>query len=100
MSMEAVLEQMKAQASKASPLGGSLKFILDGSPVFIDGNGSGNEVSSEDKDADCTITTSVEVLDQLRQGKLNPMSAVMTGKVKIAGNMGLAMKLQSLLGGG
>ena len=97
MSMEAVLEQMAAQASKAEPLGGTLKFVLDGNPIFIDGN-NGNAVSMDDKEADCTITTSVDVLNQLRKNELNPMGAVMSGKVKISGNMGLAMKLQSLLG--
>lgn len=99
MSMEAVLEQMTAMAAKASPLGGTLKFVLDGNPIFIDGNGSSNDVSTENKDADCTITTTVDVLNQLRKGELNPMGAVMSGKVKIDGSMGLAMKLQSLLGG-
>jgi putative sterol carrier protein len=30
-------------------------------------------------------------------GDLNPMMAVMTGKVKISGDMSVAMKLQNLL---
>jgi putative sterol carrier protein len=34
---------------------------------------------------------------KLKTGDLNPMMAVMSGKVKIKGDMGLAMKLQSLL---
>jgi putative sterol carrier protein len=34
---------------------------------------------------------------QLKNGELNPMMAVMSGKVKIKGDMGLAMKLQSLI---
>ena len=35
---------------------------------------------------------------KLVKGELNPMMAVMTGKVKIKGDMGVAMKLQSLVG--
>ena len=98
MNIEAIVEQFKTQADNAAPIGGTIKFVLDGAPVFIDGSGDGNSVSAEDKEADCTITTSVETLDKLRSGDLNPMMAVMGGKVKIAGDMGLAMKLQSLLG--
>ena len=55
-------------------------------------------LSDEDKDADCTIITTIDNLVKLRNGDLNPMSAFMTGKVKVKGDMGLAMKLQSLFG--
>jgi len=51
----------------------------------------------DDKDADCTITTSLETLMGLQSGDVNPMMAVMSGKIKIKGDMGLAMKLQTLL---
>jgi putative sterol carrier protein len=52
----------------------------------------------DDKEADCSITVTAEVLEQLRDGELNPMMAVMSGKIKITGDMGLAMKVQSLMG--
>jgi len=96
MSMEAVLAEMTAQAANADPLGGTLKFVLDDNPIFIDGSGDTNTVIAEDKEADCV--TSVDLYTQLKSGSLNPMMAVMGGKVKIKGDMGLAMKLQSLIG--
>ena len=98
MSIEAVIEQFKKQADNAAPLGGTLKFMLDGSPVYIDGTGDANVVSAEDNEAQCTITTSIETLGKINSGDLNPMMGVMSGKIKIDGDMGLAMKLQSLLG--
>ena len=98
MAIEAVVEQMRAQAANAAPLGGTLKFMLDDHPVYIDGTGETNEVSTEDKDADCVLITSVETLQKVRSGDLNAMMAVMGGKIKIKGDMGLAMKLQNLLG--
>ena len=55
-------------------------------------------VSQENEEADCTITTTAEVLMDLKNGDLNPMMAVMGGKIKIGGDMGLAMKVQTLLG--
>ena len=98
MNLDTVLEQFNKQAGNTSPIGGTIKFVLDGQPIYVDGSGDGNVVSAEDKDADCTITTSMETLQQLRSGDLNPMMAVMGGKVKISGDMGLAMKLQNLIG--
>ena len=96
MSQE-VFEQFKAKAENAEAIGGTIKFVVDGNPVHIDGTGETNNVSTEDKDADCTITVSREVLEKLRDGEINPMMAVMNGSVKIGGDMGLAMKIQSLL---
>lgn len=96
--IEEALDQIKTQAANISPLGATFKFMLDEQPIFIDGTGESNEVTNEDKEADCTITTSIETLQKLKSGDLNPMMAVMSGKIKIKGDMGLAMKLQSLVG--
>jgi len=93
-----LLDAINAQAKKNAPVGGTLKFVLDEHIIYLDGSGEENVVTNEDKDADCTISTSVETMQKLQSGKLNPMMAVMTGKVKIKGDMGLAMKLQSILG--
>jgi len=97
MSLDLILDQIKSQAGNIAPLGASFKFVIDEKAIHIDGAGDTNEVTTEDKDADCTITTSSETLMKLKSGDLNPMMAVMSGKVKIKGDMGLAMKLQSLL---
>jgi putative sterol carrier protein len=98
MSHQKVFEQFKERAENASPLGGTLKFMVDQNAVFIDGNGDQNTVSMDDLESDCTITVSTEVLEKLRDGAINPMMAVMGGQIKIDGDMGLAMKVQSLMG--
>ncbi|XP_012970386.1 sterol carrier protein 2 isoform X3 [Mesocricetus auratus] len=59
-------------------------------------NGKGSVLPNSDKEADCTITMADSDLLALMTGKMNPQSAFFQGKLKIAGNMGLAMKLQSL----
>ena len=97
MSDNMVYSQMKEKAENADPIGGTLKFIVDKSIVHIDGTGGSNVISEEDKDADCTISTTLEVLLKLKNGEVNPMMAVMGGQIKISGDMGLAMKVQSLL---
>lgn len=93
-----VYDQLKERADNAEPIGGTLKFVVDDTIVFIDGTGDANKISTDDNEADCSISVSQEVLEKLRDGELNPMMAVMGGQVKISGDMGLAMKVQSLLG--
>lgn len=74
---------------------GSLKFDCgdDGVIVLAD-----NSASTLDQDTDCTIRISLDNLLKLLSGKLNPMTGVALGKLKISGNMGVAMKLGQLLG--
>ena len=72
--------------------------MVDENPVLIDGSGEENIVSMSDEESDCTIEVSTEVLEKLRDGEINPMMAVMGGQIKISGDMGLAMKVESLIG--
>lgn len=97
MTIDVIAEQLRLQAENVSPIGAKLKFVLDDETIMIDGSGDKNVVSMDDGEADTVIITSKETLMKLKSGELNPMMAVMGGKVKIKGDMGLAMKLQSLL---
>ncbi len=74
-------------------LEGSYKLVLEGAPLFIDQSGA----TLSDQDADCTIRMSEENFTKLVKGELNPAMAVMTGKIKISGDLKLATKLSSLL---
>ena len=47
-------------------------------------------------EADCTITASEETLVKIANGEANATTAYMTGKLKIQGDMGAALKLQKL----
>ena len=74
---------------------GSLKFDCgaDGVIVLAD-----NTATTQGRETDCTIRISRDNLGKLLTGKLNPMTGVMMGKLKISGDMGVAMKLGQLLG--
>src|ERR1700743_3587134 len=86
-------EKMRAAVGDDSGLGKTLKYDLKGDGfLYIDGG----SVTNEDKPADLTLTISLDNLLELYSGKLSPMSAVMTGKLKMS-DMGLAMILQSKL---
>jgi len=97
MNLDSILSAIQEKAAGASPLGKTLKFNFGDQQLYIDGTQGTNAVSLEDKDADCTIKISQEDFQALITGNLNPMMAMMSGKIKIDGDMGVAMKLQSLI---
>ena len=92
-----VFDQLQQKANEAEAIGATLNLVIDDTVVVVDGTGNINVVSQRDEEVDCTITTSADTLMELQSGDLNPMMAVMGGKVKIGGDMGLAMKVQSLM---
>lgn len=98
MSLENMISQFEKRAATAAPIGGTLKFEVDGMGILIDGSSETNKVKASEDAADCTISLTAEVLQKLRDGEINPMMAVMGGQIKISGDMGLAMKVQSLMG--
>jgi len=74
---------------------GTAKFAIeDEGSIIIDENGA----SASDADADVTLTASAEVFQAILEGEQNPTAAFMTGKLKVDGDMGLAMKLSGVLG--
>ncbi len=55
-------------------------------------------VEEGDHGGDCTISASEETFVRILDGKQNPLTAYMTGKLKVKGDMGAAMKLKDILG--
>lgn len=60
--------------------------VVDGAVSVTEGGG----------DADCTLAASEETLLKIARGEANATTAYMTGKLKIQGDMGAALKLQKL----
>lgn len=92
-----LLSDISSKAQSAAALGNTLKFNFGDQQIHIDGTGDANQVSDTDKEADCTLNITMDDFKRVMSGDLNPMGAVMSGKIKIDGDMGVAMKLQSLL---
>ena len=64
----------------------------------IDGKSSPTAVDNADTEADCTVKTTMENFIKIAEGDLNPQMAFMTGKLRVEGDMSLAMQLGSILG--
>ena len=97
MSLDSITEQLRSRVGDDSGLGAKVKFDLGGDGViFVDAASSPNTVSNEDADADCTIVISLDDFKTLLAGDLDPTTAFMMGKLKVEGDMGIAMKLSSV----
>jgi putative sterol carrier protein len=88
--LQELTDRMKTAVGSDSGLGKTLKFNLKGDGfVYIDGG----TVTNDDKPADLTLTIGMNDLVALGEGKLDPMTAVMTGVLGLS-DMGVAMGLQ------
>lgn len=95
MALEEIAERIRAGLG-GKAFDGSLKFDCGEDGVIVLADGS---ATTEDRAADCTLSLSQENLVKLLTGKLNPMTGLMMGKLKVSGNPAVAMKLSQLLKG-
>jgi putative sterol carrier protein len=98
MSLEAVTAGLKEKVGEDCGLGSVLKFDFgDDGILVLDATQVPNVISNDDVEAQCTMVLSLENFMEMADGKLNGTTAFMTGKLKIQGDMGIAMKLAPIL---
>lgn len=73
---------------------GNAKFVIeDEGAIMLDSDGA----RAGDEDADVTMTADADTFRDILEGNLNPTSAFMSGRLKIDGDMGAAMRLAPAL---
>lgn len=99
----AIFERMAARVAADPKLPAKVNALFQfnlageqGGSWVVDMKGAGEIRAGTAADADCTIAMSEADFVALAQGKLNPMAAFSSGKLKITGDPMTAMKLQSL----
>jgi putative sterol carrier protein len=106
MSAKEVFDQMNGRLTleKAQKINSTYLFDIggeDGGKWFADltkTEGPWISVASDGQEAKCMITVAkAEDWVNIASGKMNPTAAFMQGKLKVKGDMSLAMKLQGLL---
>lgn len=100
MSLQQLTEGLRDRVGEDCGLGASVKWDFgDGTFLLLDASQVPNVVSNDDSDADCTLKISIDDFTAMIEGELDGTAAFMTGKLKIEGDMGIAMKLQGVLAG-
>jgi len=85
--------------SRATNLTASYRFdIEDAGSWRVDVEDGAITVSPSHDPADCVIATDEGTFLGVVNGEQNPMGAFMTGKIRVEGDMGLALGLRELLG--
>jgi putative sterol carrier protein len=89
--------ESRVDTAKTAGMNNSYLFDIEGAGKWkVDVQDGNVSVTENAEDADVTITTSEETFDKITSGEQNATSAYMTGKLKVKGDMGAAMKLQKL----
>lgn len=93
---EATAKVNKMATNNGGKVNAKINFVFDEGMIHLDDTVSPTLVSNEAAEAQCTIKMKLENFEKMMSGDMNPMMAFMTGKMKIEGDKGAAMKLASL----
>ena len=92
--MDAAVTAM--QSKFAEGIDGTALFVIKGEgAVLVDAEGA--RAADPETDADVTLSASVDTFRAILDGDLSPTVAFMTGRLSVVGNMGMAMKLGSMM---
>jgi putative sterol carrier protein len=92
---ENLQDRLRATLPALARLGALVRFDLgrDGRPAIDARTAPARLDLDGDEPADCTITITRDNLLKLMDGKLDPMLGYTLGKIRVAGSLGVAMKL-------
>ena len=95
MDLQACTETIRTKVGSDSGLGATVTFDCGADGVIrVDGASTPNSVSNDNIDSDCTVVITLENLTALLTGALDPTTGFMAGKLKVSGDMSVAMRLQ------
>jgi len=96
MNLESTTKKVEAKATSVDAIDATVKFVMEEGVIFVDGSGDANQVHNENKEADLDVDLNLEVFNQMMDGEMNPMMAVMNNDITLDGDMAVAMKLTAL----
>lgn len=89
--------ESRVDPGKTAGMNHSYLFDIEGAGMWkVDVSDGNVSVSEGEADAEVTIRASEETFQAIASGEQNPTTAYMTGKLKVEGDMGAALKLQKL----
>ncbi|MEZ4901885.1 MAG: SCP2 sterol-binding domain-containing protein [Spirosomataceae bacterium] len=99
MSLQSLTERIQTLIGTDSGLDATFKFITDEGIISVDTKQIPNMITNDDLETECAMEISTKNALDLLSGELNPMMAYMMGKLKIKGDMAVAMKIAQAFGG-
>ncbi len=97
MDLNNITARVKEISSNSSgKIESKIKFVFNDGCIFIDDTVNPTIINNEDHEADCTITIDNDDFEKILNKEMDSMGAFMSGKMKIGGEMTVAMKLSSL----
>lgn len=98
MSLEKIIDGLKQRIGEDCGLGSVVKFDFgEQGTVTLDATQIPNQVSEAGAEPDCTMVISIDDFMAMADGSLDGVSAFMTGRLKVQGDMGIAMKLAAVM---
>jgi len=98
MTLDECTQAIRTKVGSDSGLNASLKFDCgDDGTVYVDGKSTPNSVSNDNKEADCTVGITLANLTAMLDGELDPATGFMMGKLKVSGDMSVALRLQRVI---
>ena len=98
---ETLMSAMRDKAGVLRRLGYRMRFDLTdiGESVLLDATGLELAIAQADEEtpADSVLLITAENLEKLMAGRLSPMLAFSTGRLRVEGSKGVALKLAGLL---
>ena len=89
----------RSNGGRGDGIDASYVFEIAGSGTWtVKIDGGKIAVTEGDLGGDCTLSASEEVFQRIVAGKQNPLTAYMTGKLKVKGDIDAALKLKNVLG--
>lgn len=84
-----------ALGGRVAGFDGTAKFVIeDEGSIMVDAEG----VRAGDDPADVTLRADRDTFEGMLDGSVSPTMAFMSGRLKVDGDMGMAMRLGALLG--
>jgi putative sterol carrier protein len=101
MNVSQLTDRVRSAVGAESGLDATIKFNFgDDGVIYIDGKSKPNAVTNENRDSQIVISFTPETLTRILDKQLNPKVALMTGKMKLRGDLRIAMRLDKVFGTG
>lgn len=98
MDLQQCTEAIRTKVGADSGLAATLKFDCGSDGIIhIDGRSTPNTVDNDNRDTECTVGITLEDLSAMLSGDLEPTTAFMMGKLKVSGDMSVALRLQRVV---